>query len=88
LLPPKAEAETLGGIVARRATIKCQHRDFVQNRFEFCPKDTANLQFLILCNIKRKIYDNGFHQTNISILIAFPLINASAIFLLAEDSIL
>jgi len=24
----------LGGIVARRATIKYQHRDFVQNRFE------------------------------------------------------
>jgi len=35
----------LGGIVARRATIKNQHQDFVQNRFEFCPKGTAILQF-------------------------------------------
>ncbi|OQX82131.1 MAG: hypothetical protein B6D56_00010 [Candidatus Omnitrophica bacterium 4484_70.1] len=49
-------AETLGGIVAHRATIKSlprrefillrgQRRDFVQNGFEFCPKGTANKLF-------------------------------------------
>jgi len=34
--------ETLGGIIAHRVTIKCQCQDFVQNRFGFCPKGTAN----------------------------------------------
>jgi uncharacterized protein YdcH (DUF465 family) len=34
-------SETLGGIVAPRATIRSQRQDFVQSRFEFCPKDTA-----------------------------------------------
>jgi len=32
----------VGGIVARRAAIKSQRRDFVQNKFGFCPKGTAN----------------------------------------------
>ena len=34
----------LGGIVARRATIKSQCQDFGRNRFGFCPKGTANFQ--------------------------------------------
>jgi len=38
-------AETLGGIVAHRATIKSQRQDFRQKKFGFCPKDTAILQF-------------------------------------------
>ena len=37
-------AETLGGIVARRATIKSECQDFGRNRFGFCPKGTANFQ--------------------------------------------
>ena len=37
----------VGGIVARRATIKCQHRDFVQNRFEFCPKTPPIFNFRV-----------------------------------------
>jgi len=40
--PAPSGVETLGGIVARRATIKSRRRDFAQSRFEFCPKDTAN----------------------------------------------
>ena len=36
-------SEAQGGIVAHRAVIKSRHQDFVQNRFEFYPKDTANL---------------------------------------------
>jgi len=35
-------AETLGVIVARRATIKNRRQDFVQKKFGFCPKGTAN----------------------------------------------
>ena len=38
-------AETLGGIVALRATIKIQRQDFVQSKFGFCPKGTANQNF-------------------------------------------
>jgi len=42
LLPPeRRQAETLGGIVARRATIKSQYPDFRQKKFELRPKDTA-----------------------------------------------
>ena len=52
-------SEPLGGIVALRATIRNQRQDFVQNRFEFCPKDTASsfyflFDFAVVNSLKSK----------------------------------
>jgi len=42
--PPRPSGKVFCS-AARSVTIKNQHRDFVQKKFGFCPKGTANLQF-------------------------------------------
>jgi len=49
-------SEPLGGIAAHSAAIKSRCQDFVQNRFEFCSKDTAII-FAVFLTVQKFVGD-------------------------------